>query len=349
MAAERKRCDRQPYLAVAQQAAPASPAPVESKQHDGDSGYYHSAVPCPFNPFSSTELKQAPHAIGPAEEVIPGLAYVVHNLMSPEECRRVVLGLEGSGHYHQVGQSESSYRFCERSVMDSESMAATLWDRLGPWMAEAGLDQLEVGRGTGLTPLRQELDRAATPRRWGGAWSARGLNPRFRLVKYRQGGKFDAHCDGQYEVGPHERSWWTVNLYLSDVEDGAEGETEFIADQAACREVLAACGGGAEWKKRTPAEALRVRPRRGAALVFYQPGLLHAGRPLKKGVKYLMRSDVRFVRDPDSFEALTEKQEEAVRIKQLAEELELAGQADEAWKMYRKAFKMFPALEDDCG
>ena len=108
----------------------------------------------------------------------------------------------------------------------------------------------------------------------GSDWQATGLNELVRVVSYPPGGKFDPHCDSSYSRGVEERSWWTLNIYLNTVLEEDHGATAFLGGQ----------------------EEVSVQPEEGAGLLFYQPGLLHEGRTLLKGEKWLLRTDIIFCR-----------------------------------------------------
>lgn len=94
-----------------------------------------------------------------------------------------------------------------------------------------------------------------------------GANERFRGYRYERAQRFAAHYDGSFRRSPHQASELTLLLYLND--DFTGGETAFLQHD------------------------LRVRPERGAALLF-QHQLLHEGCAVEAGVKYALRSDVMY-------------------------------------------------------
>ena len=96
---------------------------------------------------------------------------------------------------------------------------------------------------------------------------AAGANERFRCYKYEPGQRFAPHYDGSFIRSDAERSLLTLIVYLNDDYEG--GATAFHDFD------------------------LRVRPRRGMALLF-QHLLLHEGCIVTAGVKYAMRSDVMY-------------------------------------------------------
>jgi hypothetical protein len=106
--------------------------------------------------------------------------------------------------------------------------------------------------------------RAHIPASWGGM-QACGLNERFRYCRYRPGQRFAWHVDGSYERANGEKSLLTLLLYLNEGYEG--GATRF----GACE----------------------VKGQRGMALLFDHK-LRHEGEELRRGIKYVLRSDVMF-------------------------------------------------------
>lgn len=101
----------------------------------------------------------------------------------------------------------------------------------------------------------------------GGLWVPIGLNERLRFYRYEPGQSFRWHYDGAFMRGPGEVSRLTFLVYLNDDFEG--GETEF--------------------------HDARIEPHKGEALLFTH-GVLHQGAEVRRGVKYVLRSDVMFRR-----------------------------------------------------
>jgi prolyl 4-hydroxylase len=110
---------------------------------------------------------------------------------------------------------------------------------------------------------------AAVPERRAG-YRAVGLNERFRIYRYEPGQYFEWHRDGAFIRSTTERSLVTVLVYLNA--DCSGGETEFD-------------------------DGPQVTPRAGMALLFDHP-VRHRGAPVTRGRKYVLRTDVMFVRPP---------------------------------------------------
>jgi predicted 2-oxoglutarate/Fe(II)-dependent dioxygenase YbiX len=94
-----------------------------------------------------------------------------------------------------------------------------------------------------------------------------GMNERFRYCRYRPEQRFNWHADAPFRRANGETSQLSFIMYLND--DFAGGETAF-------RDKV-------------------ITPRRGRALFFLHE-LLHEGRPVQSGTKYVMRTDVMYGR-----------------------------------------------------
>jgi len=85
----------------------------------------------------------------------------------------------------------------------------------------------------------------------------------------------------------------------------------------------------------------------GRVLVFNQV-LVHEGCPPAEGhVKYIIRSDVMYLRTPPICD--TEEDREAFQLYMAAREAEGAGNLDEARDLYRRFMRLSPALADIYG
>lgn len=92
-----------------------------------------------------------------------------------------------------------------------------------------------------------------------------GLNEMFRFYRYNPGEEFKRHRDQSFVRNNQEASYYTFMIYLNDNFEG--GETTF-ADKT-------------------------IRPVTGTGLIFLH-SLEHAGDPVKKGVKYVLRTDIMY-------------------------------------------------------
>jgi prolyl 4-hydroxylase len=102
-------------------------------------------------------------------------------------------------------------------------------------------------------------------------WRVWGLNERFRFYRYDVGHKFAVHLDGCFRRSSVEESLFTFMIYLNDDFEG--GETKFYFPDFRLN--------------------LSVQPERGKALVLWHRQL-HEGAPVRKGRKYVVRTDVMY-------------------------------------------------------
>lgn len=98
-----------------------------------------------------------------------------------------------------------------------------------------------------------------------GEYQAIGLNELFRFYRYDVRQQFDWHYDAPYQRNQNERSFYTFMIYLNDDFEG--GETAF--------------------------DTIKITPKTGDGLFFFQE-LEHAGLPILKGRKYILRSDIMY-------------------------------------------------------
>jgi len=215
---------------------------------------------------SSTDLPTA-HAPGVACHMVPPQAsdadkvcFVVHGVMTPDECRALIVRCEGEGWHpaslaYDLASGEKAgdeavlvgRRDSDRCILNDDDLASKLW---------RAIETLVPPRA--FEPLR--------PTR---------INSCLRCLRYRVGqAGFAKHVDGRCVVGG-EISRVSVMLYLND--DFVGGATRLCCEDDAV-------------------DALRgvdVAPRTGMALVFDQ-GILHKGSPVRQGVKYSVRTEVMY-------------------------------------------------------
>ncbi|RDW57894.1 prolyl hydroxylase family protein [Aspergillus mulundensis] len=126
--------------------------------------------------------------------------------------------------------------------------------------------------------------------------SVRGINRRFRVYRYVPGAEYRCHIDGAwppsgispegkyiYDASPPDKkqsSMYTFLLYLNDEFEG--GETTFFMPAA----------------KEGTLNAYPVRPVMGSVAIFphgeANGALLHEGTGVRKGAKYIIRTDVEY-------------------------------------------------------
>jgi predicted 2-oxoglutarate/Fe(II)-dependent dioxygenase YbiX len=161
-----------------------------------------------------------------------------------------------------------SKRQCEDFTAKSESIgyeAATIETEKGHMLVESVRNNNRViYKDFQLaSELWKELQPFA-PQRIGNSIAA-GLNELFRFYKYQVGQQFRKHRDQSFIRNDSEASYYTFMIYLNDDYQG--GETSF--------------------------NNVVVKPEQGMALIF-RHDLEHAGNPVEKGVKYVLRTDIMY-------------------------------------------------------
>jgi hypothetical protein len=94
-----------------------------------------------------------------------------------------------------------------------------------------------------------------------------GLNDRFRFYRYKDGQQFKPHVDAPYKKSESELSKLTLLIYLN--EDFEGGATTLVL------------------------EGEDIKPKEGMLFLFEQK-IMHCGRPVTTGTKYVLRTDVMY-------------------------------------------------------
>ena len=266
--------------------------------------------------------------------------------------------LDRSG-FMTPASTKKEYRNNQRMMIFGDQAARVLFARLAPVLTSLQEATVEchtgnanqfIGNGIGMT----------------GTWQLSSLNSCFRLCKYYPGGHFGPHYDSDFVVDPiTHRSLKTFMIYLND--DYEAGETNFSLDHDMHfdEERKIYC---------SPSNKVfaRFKARKGDCLIFDHK-LLHEGEQVKQGngngrsgssgCKYIMRTDVMYKKQSRSEDAGEHsdaqgegqgqllssveetKEEEAVRVYYAGMELEGRGLVDKAIVLYKRAYKIFPNIE----
>lgn len=133
------------------------------------------------------------------------LAFVLHNVLSPEECKELIKETEEKGYEqallnvgggHQILMTD--VRNSDRCIIDSTEMADKIWQRI----------------------------KSHIPEQWKGCHVI-GLNERLRFLRYDPGQYFKPHMDGSYIRDNGEQSFITLQVYLNEGFKG--GGTTFMS------------------------------------------------------------------------------------------------------------------------
>jgi len=192
-------------------------------------------------------------------------AVMIHNMLTPEECKDVIELAEGSGFQPAAiydAATKTVHRNSTRRIIDDPALAENWFERI--------LQALND------TPHHQKVKECP----WIGhklnePLHAVSLNERLRVTKYSQGQYFTKHVDAEFIRGPDagdregEKSMVSVHIYLNEGYKG--GVTRFH--------------GGGRW--------FDVATKTGSVLLF-ESTIPHEAVKLTKGEKYVIRSDIMY-------------------------------------------------------
>ncbi|KAF0972133.1 hypothetical protein FDP41_009829 [Naegleria fowleri] len=136
---------------------------------------------------------------------------VIPDFLSSEECSSVLDQCAKKQQFESIAtEYPQSYRNSERMVFKDKSVAHHLWK-----LVQENLDCEELSRK--VHPFGLDSN---------GRWMSCGVNECLRFSKYEEGNYFRPHIDGQFVRHDHERSIYTLLIYLNDDFEG--GETRFM-------------------------------------------------------------------------------------------------------------------------
>eukprot|EP01117_Protostelium_nocturnum_P020014 TRINITY_DN8827_c0_g1_i2.p1 TRINITY_DN8827_c0_g1~~TRINITY_DN8827_c0_g1_i2.p1 ORF type:complete len:253 (-),score=47.30 TRINITY_DN8827_c0_g1_i2:149-907(-) len=201
------------------------------------------------------------------ESILEGKGFLLHNLLDSSESQLLIKAAEVVGY----DEKASGNRFCLRKVHQDERFQKWLWDRIQPFVIDSGYEY-----------YTDEYDIR---------WKVCGINPSFRSCKYNPGHVFGPHIDYSNVIGD-QRSWYTIMLYLNDSGEFEGGATIFLDP----KKPMDARGSRFE-------TVLKIEPGCGMAIIFEQndQNLLHEGEEIRKGFKYMIRSDIMY--ETETFQA----------------------------------------------
>lgn len=235
------------------------------------------------DPTAGTPLDQTRLRVPTAE---PGFKHVaIPELLSETECAAWLAGIPPEV-WIPVGidgirrdappKIVGSYR---ASLYDP-ALAASLWERV-----------------RGCLPAIRHFTAHTVETDWDEhpVWRPVGINPLFRFIRYREGGKLVPHYDGPYIENALQRTLMSLVIYLDTPQDG-QGATRFIRDPQdgmplGARDL-------SDWSRDAGrAEvAARSAPRAGKAIAF-DHRVLHDSEAIGSDTtKTIVRTDILFER-----------------------------------------------------
>ncbi|XP_054783656.1 uncharacterized protein LOC129290747 [Prosopis cineraria] len=195
--------------------------------------------------------------------------FTVQGFFSSSESKTFVKVAEAIGFSHQgsLGPAKGeAYRDNDRISVHDPVLAATIW--------ESGLCKI-------FSDIRIRGKVAV------------GLNPNIRLYRYKVGQRFGRHIDESVDLGEGKRTYYTLLVYLSG---GLKYSPKNAIKNPGDLSVDPLVGGETVFYGSRNSVVAEVAPTEGMALLHLHGDkcLLHEGRNVTKGVKYVFRSDVAF-------------------------------------------------------
>ncbi|KAF2732864.1 hypothetical protein EJ04DRAFT_607056 [Polyplosphaeria fusca] len=211
-------------------------------------------------------------------ESLPGQIVTISNFWTATLCKHYVSFLQSLPLTTTPGKPKrgDAVRVNDRFQVDDPAFAERLWK-------DTALKNLVLGINDDGTLGANDAERRAL---WGG--NVVGLNPNIRIYRYKKGQFFDQHYDDFNNIvlpgDPPKpaRTTWTLLLYLTAPATGCiGGETVFYPE--------------APKKGKAPApEPFVVDLEVGLALLHRHGAecMLHEGREVLEGEKWVIRSDL---------------------------------------------------------
>ncbi|CAL8577553.1 hypothetical protein XPA_003377 [Xanthoria parietina] len=212
------------------------------------------------------------------ETVLENQIVVIRNFFTSSLCRNYVSFLSSLPLVTTPGQPKKgdALRVNDRFQVDDPSFAESLW-------RSAGLEDLLTRSDENEGEPRQTLSRL-----WGG--EVCGLNPRIRVYRYSKGQYFAQHYDESNILSlpaSPAKTTWTLLIYLTGPSTGCiGGETVFYPELGPAKSLSARDNDGLN--------PVVVDLEIGMALLHKhgQECLLHEGKEVTAGEKWVIRSDV---------------------------------------------------------
>jgi len=199
-------------------------------------------------------------------------AFVLDNVLTKEECKSFIALSEKFG-YNDNTVSIHGHYYLMKNVRNNKRVMwqcdATIWEPVYNRIMSLlpPVIMIEEPQYHYLTGEEQTKEKET--------WEICNLNERLRFYRYESDEEFKKHYDTFYRRDFNEKSFMTLIFYLND---GFRGgcTTFFVNDD----------------------KPVPVDPKAGSALLFFHGthplSPLHEGSVVKKGQKYVMRSDVMY-------------------------------------------------------
>ncbi|CAB9513679.1 Inherit from NOG: P4Hc [Seminavis robusta] len=270
-------------------------------------------------------------------EIFPGTAWCVEGLLDEEECAQLKdMAVRQDGILEKTMQGDTRHRQRVTSRLDAPELSQAIWQRI-----QDNIPQEIVLTDTNFEQFKGLLASPDIPEDYYGTWKPSGLTSNRVNVAYCSGkGHLAAHRDADHVWNEHERSFLTINGYLTNRPVGSGGATRFLVDDIRVE------GSDIPINEEKHVLARVESDKAGKAVVFFH-GLMHDGEPLASDdePKWIYRALVYYRRDPETAPKLSQEAQEARKVLKEAVAAEEAGQIGLAIQLYKKAYRLDPSLD----
>ncbi|OQP68397.1 2OG-Fe(II) oxygenase [Niastella populi] len=185
--------------------------------------------------------------------------FVIPSLFSQTECEELLNGDIKNSFQKAIANYPTYYRNNDRFVMDNESLANKLFEKVKPYLPETITINSSIHAENGI-------------------WHLKDLNSRLRFCKYSANQYFHRHLDGIHYRSANMQSKLTFMIYLNSAAEFKGGRTLFFKT------------------KDTEDIWATYNPRQGDLIVF-DHNVWHEGEELTEGEKFVLRSDILYSRE----------------------------------------------------
>lgn len=272
------------------------------------------------------------------QEILPG-AWCVESLLQPEECQRLQQAAFDAGILAKDWTGDLRHRQRVQVTIQDQELSDKAWnERILP-----NIPQEIVVSEEDETIIGMQHRFFLNPKECIGRWTPSRMHSSWNVAYCSGRGHLAAHRDGNVVMSEHERSFLTINGYLTDRPLRCGGATRFLKDD------IAVCKDNQEDIFNVTEEDVLHRveaDHAGKAVIFFH-NLLHDGEPLNEGSspKWVYRSLIYYKRDPESAPKLTTTEVHARKLIKEAEEAEQSGLIDKAISLYKAAYRLDPSLD----
>lgn len=230
--------------------------------------------------------------------------------------------------------SVRSFRDADTVEVKSHSISSKIWERMRHLLPNP---KITVTDNEDDVNWEKELI---------GSWEASSLNFDLLFAKYPSGGAFSPHTDGRAIHDFNTRSFYSVIIFLNDIESSCGGGTRFY-QEAAIRNLKLVSNSDSvvmanHWSADASFQTNIVTAVSGRMLLFHQ-SLVHEGvPPMFPHTKFIIRSDIMYRRCP----AICAQPHdlEAYAMFREAEDLAEKGHVTESIKLFKRCFKLSPDM-----